>query len=39
MIGPWPERLIYGKLRFMSYSGVARKFDVEKYVSKITQCV
>jgi deoxyribodipyrimidine photo-lyase len=34
---PWPERLIYGKIRFMSYSGMARKFNVDKYVSKINQ--
>ena len=34
---PWPERLIYGKIRFMSYSGAARKFNVDKYVSKINQ--
>ncbi len=33
---PWPERLIYGKIRFMSYSGADRKFDVEKYISKAT---
>jgi deoxyribodipyrimidine photo-lyase len=36
---PWPERPIYGKIRYMSYSGAARKFDVEKYISKITQCI
>ncbi len=36
---PWPERLIYGKIRYMSYSGMTRKFDVKKYVSKITQRV
>ena len=33
---PWPERPIYGKIRFMSYSGASRKFDVEKYISKVS---
>lgn len=32
---PWPERVVYGKIRSMSYSGCARKFDVEAYVSMI----
>jgi deoxyribodipyrimidine photo-lyase len=34
---PWPERPIYGKIRFMSFSGAVRKFNVDKYVSKINQ--
>jgi deoxyribodipyrimidine photo-lyase len=29
----WPERPIYGKVRFMSYGGCARKFDVKKYIA------
>jgi deoxyribodipyrimidine photo-lyase len=31
---PWPERPIYGKIRFMNYSGATRKFNVEKYINK-----
>jgi deoxyribodipyrimidine photo-lyase len=29
---PWPERDIFGKIRFMSYDGCRRKFDVKKYI-------
>ena len=29
---PWKERPIYGKIRYMSYEGCAKKFDVKKYV-------
>lgn len=30
---PWFERPIFGKIRYMNYSGLNRKFDVEKYQS------
>jgi len=30
----WGERKVFGKIRYMSYSGSASKFDVEKYVEK-----
>ena len=30
----WKERNIFGKIRYMSYSGCERKFDVDKYVSR-----
>jgi len=30
----WPERPIYGKVRYMSYGGCARKFDVKKYIAR-----
>ena len=29
---PWREREIYGKIRYMSYNGAKRKFDVQAYV-------
>lgn len=32
---PWFNREIFGKIRFMSYSGCKRKFDVAKYVERI----
>jgi len=32
---PWPERKIFGKIRYMSYDGCRRKFDVEKYIANI----
>ena len=31
----WGERNIFGKVRYMSYSGCKRKFDVEKYIQRI----
>ena len=34
---PWFERPVYGKIRYMSYSGCRRKFDVPAYVSKVAQ--
>jgi deoxyribodipyrimidine photo-lyase len=30
----WKERKIYGKVRYMSYNGLKRKFDLEKYINK-----
>jgi len=32
---PWPERKIFGKVRFMNQAGLKRKFDVDGYVAKI----
>ncbi len=29
---PWKERAIFGKVRYMSYGGAKRKFDVQAYV-------
>jgi len=34
---PWQERNIFGKIRFMSYNGCRRKFDVEAYIKKIKE--
>ncbi|MGM0442212.1 MAG: deoxyribodipyrimidine photo-lyase [Elusimicrobiota bacterium] len=31
----WKEREIYGKVRYMSYSGLERKFDMDAYVKKV----
>jgi len=30
---PWKERAIYGKVRYMSYDGSKRKFDVTGYIN------
>lgn len=30
----WQERQIFGKIRYMSYAGCDRKFDVKKFISK-----
>jgi len=30
----WKERAIYGKVRYMSYSGAKRKFDVQAYINR-----
>lgn len=31
----WGERDVFGKIRYMNYNGCKRKFDVDKYISKI----
>jgi deoxyribodipyrimidine photo-lyase len=31
---PWKERTVFGKIRYMSYGGAKRKFDVQGYVRK-----
>jgi len=31
---PWFEREIFGKIRYMSYEGCKRKFDVQEYIRK-----
>jgi len=33
---PWPERKIFGKVRYMSFDGLKRKFDIKKYIGKFT---
>ncbi len=35
----WPERPIFGKLRYMNANGLKRKFDIEEYVKKIERLV
>jgi deoxyribodipyrimidine photo-lyase len=32
----WGERPVFGKIRYMSYAGCARKFDVKKYIARWT---
>ena len=32
---PWPERPIFGKIRYMSYEGCKRKFDIEAYIKMV----
>jgi len=32
---PWGERKIFGQIRYMNAAGLRRKFDMEKYVSRI----
>ncbi|HOO43598.1 MAG TPA: deoxyribodipyrimidine photolyase, partial [Bacillota bacterium] len=31
----WPERPIFGKLRYMNANGLKHKFDIEKYIERI----
>jgi len=31
----WPERDVFGKIRFMSYDGCRRKFDVRQYIKNV----
>lgn len=33
---PWFERPIFGQVRYMSYDGCASKFDVNKYIQRIS---
>jgi len=32
----WTERKIFGKIRFMSFNGMKRKFNVKEYIEKYT---
>ncbi len=31
---PWQERPVYGKVRYMNFNGLKRKFDVQAYVER-----
>ncbi len=31
---PWKEREIFGKIRYMSYEGSKKKFDIKSYIAK-----
>ncbi|MBP1765735.1 MAG: deoxyribodipyrimidine photolyase [Firmicutes bacterium] len=33
---PWPERPIFGKIRYMNYNGMRRKFDINAYINNVT---
>lgn len=30
----WQEREVYGKIRYMNFNGLKRKFDIEKYIER-----
>jgi len=32
---PWPERPVFGKVRYMNAAGLKRKTDIESYVGRI----
>jgi len=34
---PWPERPVFGKVRYMSYDGMKRKTDVDAYISQVEE--
>ena len=34
---PWPERPIFGKVRYMSFEGMKRKTDIEAYIREVEQ--
>lgn len=36
---PWPERNVFGKVRYMAASGLERKCDIQAYVRKIDRRV
>ncbi|UCD65176.1 MAG: deoxyribodipyrimidine photo-lyase [Candidatus Zixiibacteriota bacterium] len=36
---PWFERDIFGKIRYMSYEGCRRKFDVQGYILKVDSLI
>jgi deoxyribodipyrimidine photolyase len=33
----WPEREIFGKIRYMNYEGCKRKFNIKKYIDSCRQ--
>jgi deoxyribodipyrimidine photo-lyase len=34
---PWMERKVFGKIRFMSYNGCRKKFDIAAYIKKFQE--
>jgi deoxyribodipyrimidine photolyase len=34
---PWPERRIFGKIRYMSYASTSRKFDCAGYIRRVEE--
>jgi deoxyribodipyrimidine photo-lyase len=34
---PWPERPVFGKIRYMSYGGCKSKFDIAQYIGKMRE--
>jgi deoxyribodipyrimidine photo-lyase len=35
----WKERQIFGKVRYMSYDGASRKFDIRHYIRKVQSAI
>lgn len=35
----WPERGVFGKIRYMNYNGCKRKFDVAGYINRINSLI
>ena len=35
----WKERAVFGKVRYMSYKGASKKFDVKAYISKVESAI
>jgi deoxyribodipyrimidine photo-lyase len=33
----WPERPVFGKIRYMNYAGAKRKFSVDNYIERIAK--
>jgi len=33
---PWPQRPVFGKIRYMNYAGMRRKFNVAEYINRVT---
>jgi deoxyribodipyrimidine photo-lyase len=31
----WPERPVFGKLRYMSFASTSRKFDSKRYMEQV----
>jgi deoxyribodipyrimidine photo-lyase len=36
---PWPERLVFGKVRYMNANGLKRKFHIDDYVKNVGELV
>jgi deoxyribodipyrimidine photo-lyase len=36
---PWPERRVFGKVRYMNANGLRRKFDTDAYVRAVDELV
>jgi len=34
---PWGERAIFGNVRYMNDRGLRRKFDIDRYIRRITE--
>ncbi|MBP2640368.1 MAG: deoxyribodipyrimidine photolyase [Firmicutes bacterium] len=32
---PWPQRPIFGKIRYMNYAGMRRKFNINEYINRV----